>query len=74
VLADGDPDFAKASSQDLRRYLTLLTTAYLANDRYLDWLRVLHGAAVAVLDGKTKIDDLYAPERKTAGDTGKNRL
>jgi hypothetical protein len=74
ALADGSPDFGKASPQDLRRYLTLLTAAYVVNDRYAHWLRMLHGAVVAVLDGKTKIEDLYASEEKLAADIGKDRL
>lgn len=74
AFADGNPDFGKASPQDLRRYLTLLTAAYVVNDRYAHWLRMLHGAVVAVLDGKTKIEDLYASEAKIADDIGKDRL
>jgi hypothetical protein len=67
TIPNDGPDFTKASPQDLRTYLTLLTTAYVAVDRYLRMLRVLIGAELAVIDGKTSLDDLYASERKTAG-------
>jgi len=67
TVPNGAPDFTKASPQDLRTYLTLLTTAYVAVDRYLRMLRVLIGAELAVTEGKTSLDDLYASERKIAG-------
>jgi hypothetical protein len=32
--------------------------------RYVDWVRVLSGAELAVIDGKTDLEDIYASERK----------
>jgi len=67
VLPNGGLDFTKASPQDLHRYLTLLTRTSVTIDRYLYWLRMLQGAELAVSDGKTNPDDLYASEAKVAG-------
>jgi hypothetical protein len=67
VLPNGDLDFTKASRQDLHRYLTLLTTTSVTINRYLFWLRMLQGAELAVIDGKTNPNDLYAWEAKIAG-------
>jgi hypothetical protein len=66
ALANGDPDLTKASPQDLRTYITLLATASVAIGRYVDWVRVLSGAELAVIDGKTDLEDIYASERKVA--------
>jgi hypothetical protein len=66
ALAKGDPDLTKASPQDLRTYITLLATASVAIGRYVDWVRVLSGAELAVIDGKTDLEDIYASERKVA--------
>jgi hypothetical protein len=66
ALPSGDPDLTTAPSQDLRRYLTLLTAASAAIDRYVVWLRVLTGAELAISDGKTSLEDIYASERKIA--------
>jgi len=67
INGNGDIDFTFASIQDLHRYLVLLTTTGVTVNRYLYWLRMLHGAEVAVIDGKTNPDDLYASESKIAG-------
>jgi hypothetical protein len=67
VLPNGDPDFTKASPEDLHRYLSLLTTTDVAINRYLFWLRMLQGAELAVINGKTSLDELYASEWKIAG-------
>jgi hypothetical protein len=74
VLSNGDPDFTKASLQDMHRYLTLLTAGRVSINRYLHWLRMLHGAELAVIDGKTRLDDLYAAEAKIAGTVGDDPL
>ena len=66
ALTNGDPDLTKASPQDLRTYITLLATASVAIGKYVDWLRVLSGAELAVIDGKTDLEDIYASERKVA--------
>jgi len=66
-IGNGEIDFTHASAQDLRRYLSLLTTTGVTVNRYLYWLRMLHGAEIAVIDGKTNPDDLYASESKFAG-------
>jgi len=63
ALPNGSPDFSKASPQDLRTYLTVLTVAHVAINRYVLWLRILSGAEMAVIDGKTTLNDLYASER-----------
>jgi hypothetical protein len=67
VLSNGDLDFSGATPEDMRTYLRLLTTAYEAIDAYTHWLRIIIGAASAVVDGKTSLDEIYASERKTAG-------
>jgi hypothetical protein len=64
VLSNGDPDFSSATPEDLHTYLRLLTTAYEAIDAYTHWLRIIIGAASAVVDGKTSLDEIYASERK----------
>src|SRR5450631_3267048 len=66
ALTNGDPDLTKASPQDLRTYITLLAAASVAIGKYVDWLRVLSGAELAVIDGKTSLEDIYASERKVA--------
>jgi hypothetical protein len=66
ALPDGDPDLSTASTQDLRTYLGLLTTAYEAIDAYIHWLRVIAGAENAVIEGETKLEEIYASERKAA--------
>jgi hypothetical protein len=67
VLPNGDLDFSGATPEDLHTYLRLLTTACEAIDVYSHWLCVLIGAASAVVDGKTRLDEIYASERKAAG-------
>jgi hypothetical protein len=67
LLPNGGPDLSSASSQDLRTYLGLLTTAYEAMDSYIRWLRIIAGAESAVVDGKTNLDEIYASERKASG-------
>ena len=67
ALPNGDPDLAMASVEDLRNYLPLLTTAYEAIDAYVHWLRITIGAASAVADGKTRLEEIYASERRSAG-------
>jgi Rad3-related DNA helicase len=58
---------SNASSDDLHTYLRLLTTAYETIDAYIHWLRIINGAESAVVDGKIRLDDIYASERKFAG-------
>jgi hypothetical protein len=67
ALANSGPDLTKASAQDLRTYLTLLSAASVAFDSYVYWLRTLSGAEQAVIDGNTSLDDIYASERKLMG-------
>jgi hypothetical protein len=66
ALLNGDPDLSKASAQDLHTYLTLLTTTYEAVATYIHWIRVLTGAELAIIDGKTNLEDIYASERTVA--------
>lgn len=66
-LANGDPDFANASSDDLHIYLRLLTTAYESIDAYIHWLRIIVGAESAIVDGKLRLVDIYSSERRFAG-------
>jgi hypothetical protein len=68
MLPNGDPDLANASAEDLHIYLRLLTTAYEAIGAYIHWLRIITGAETAVIDGKTKLEEIYAAERH-AGDS-----
>ena len=56
-----------ARSVDPPRLNPELTTAYQAIDEYNHWLRIIIGAASAVVDGKTSLDEIYASERKVAG-------
>jgi len=62
-LSNGAPDFTKASREDLQTYLGLLTANEVALKNYHAWARVLLGAELAVRDGKTKLEDIYASER-----------
>ena len=63
VLANGAPDFSRATPADLRTYLTLLTVTTDATQAYRLWIRNIIGAETAVLDGKTRLEDLYSAER-----------
>jgi hypothetical protein len=65
-LSNGAPDFTKASREDLQTYLGLLTANEVALNNYQKWARVLIGAELAVRDGKTKLEDIYALERAQA--------
>jgi len=67
LLANGDPDLANVSSDDLHTYLRLLTTAYEAIDAYIHWLRIISGAESAIVDGKIELVDIFASERQFAG-------
>jgi hypothetical protein len=50
-----------------------LTTAYEAVATYIHWIRVLTGAELAIIDGKTNLEEIYASERKvTNGDITHN--
>jgi hypothetical protein len=68
ALLNGDPDLSKAAAQDLHSYLTLLTTTYEAVIAYNDWVRVLTGAELAIIDGKTNLEEIYASERKVTNE------
>lgn len=65
--ADGVPDFSKASAEDMRNYLGLLTAEIDATNKYLTWIRLLIGAETSVQAGKTDLADIYAAERNAAG-------
>jgi hypothetical protein len=67
LLPNGDPDFSSASTADLHAYLGLLATAYESLEAYIHWLRIIIGAETAVVDGRTKLDEIYASERKSGG-------
>jgi hypothetical protein len=69
-LPDGQPDFSKARPEDLHRYLDLLTTSRMTTVNAAEWLRILRGAEIAVLSGKTKPEDIYAAERASVKNTG----
>ena len=62
-LSNGAPDFTKASHEDLQTYLGLLTANEVALKNYQDWARILIGAELAVRDGKTNLEEIYASER-----------
>jgi hypothetical protein len=68
---DGMPDFTDLPRTDLRLYLDLLSAVEAANSTVLVWTRILVGAELAVLDGKTKLQDLYDSE--IAANTGKSQ-
>ena len=75
ALPNGDPDLSDASVEDLHTYLRLLSTAYEAIDAYVHWLRIITGAETAVIDGKTKLEEIYAAERNAAdGDVFHNLM
>jgi len=65
-LADGEPDFGKTSPEDVRRYLSLLAASAVAIHNYLAWARVVEGAEIGVIDGKTRVEDLYMAEKKVS--------
>jgi hypothetical protein len=69
-LPDGQPDFRKARPEDLHRYLDLLTKSQMETANSVVWLRILRGAETAVLDGKTKPENIYAVERASVKNTG----
>jgi len=64
---DGAPDLSKASAEELRTYLGLLTAETDATYKYLTWIRLLIGAETSVQAGKTNLEDIYASERNAAG-------
>jgi len=66
-LANGDPDLANASSEELHTYLGLLANAYEAIAAYIHWLRIISGAESAIVDGKMSLVEIYASERRVAG-------
>ena len=67
TLANHERDFSKASAQDQRTYLGLLSNASVAFDRYLYWVRAVIGTEQAVIDGKTSLADIYASEENRIG-------
>jgi hypothetical protein len=69
-LPNGQPDLSRASPEDLRRYLDLLTANRMAAVKATDWLRILRGAETAVQAGKTRPEDIYAYERASQKNTG----
>jgi hypothetical protein len=62
-LSNGTADFTKASHEDLQTYLGLLTANEVALKNYQIWVRLLIGAELAVRDGKTSLEEIYASER-----------
>jgi hypothetical protein len=64
ALLEGDPNMSKASAQSLHTYLTLLTTTYETVDSCIIWVRVLSGAELGIISGKTNLEEIYASERK----------
>ena len=62
TLADGQPDFTRASRQELLAYLDLLTQTASLTALYLEWDRILMGAAKAQIAGKTRLEDFYDAE------------
>ena len=69
-LAGGGPDFSKAPPDDVRKYLDLLTASRMATANAAAWLRILKGAELAVMEGKTRVEDIYAAERASVRETG----
>jgi len=58
------PDLSKASLQDLRNYLTLLTALSEAQSTYLNWTRIMTGAEVAINEGKTNLAEITQAENQ----------
>jgi hypothetical protein len=63
-LPNGEPDFHQASPQDLETYLTLISVEYNATRTYLNWIRLIIGAELAVTSGKLNLEDIYKSERE----------
>ena len=61
-LPGGSADFSKASPPDMQTYLSLLTADAEATEDYEAWLRILTGAEIAVLAGKSRLEDIYMSE------------
>jgi hypothetical protein len=64
---DGAPDWSRASPEDLRIYLGLLTAEIDATTKYLIWIRLLIGAETSIQAGRTALEDIYSAERKASG-------
>lgn len=62
-LPGGQPDFSKASPEDMRTYLSLLTDEAEASTNYIGWVRILKGAETGVIAGQTNLEDIYNSER-----------
>ena len=65
-LSDGSADLTSIH-EDLQTYLGLLTAVEVAASNYRHWVRILTGAELAVRDGKTKLEEIYASESKQGG-------
>jgi hypothetical protein len=61
-----NPDFSKASSEDLRTYLSLLTAEAEATRILLEWNYNLVGAEETIFNGNLRLEDILAAEKAAA--------
>jgi hypothetical protein len=59
----GEVDFTKASKEDMRAYLALLTAEAETTAVYRLWINILIGAENSILKGDLKLEHIYASER-----------
>jgi hypothetical protein len=59
-------DFSKASAEDLRTYLGLLTAEAQATHILLEWDRNIQGAEETILGGDLRLEAILAAERKSS--------
>jgi hypothetical protein len=65
-LPNSQPDFSRASPEDLRHYLALLTAESDAAGTYVSALHTVRGATRAVLHGETRLNGIYQAEHADA--------
>ena len=64
TLVSDDPNFSKATSEELQTYLTALIDTRSAVDEFLYWSRQLRGAQVAILAGERDLKKIEASEHQ----------
>jgi hypothetical protein len=67
-LANGDPDFSKAASEDMRTYLSRLMAESGESMVFREWNRNLVGAEKTILSGDLKLEDIFAAEKQGRGE------
>ena len=61
-----NPDFTKASAEDLRIYLSLLVAEAEATRTLREWDHNLIGAEETILSGNLRLEDIFAAEKAAA--------